>query len=38
MHAYSLPLTHENNAQSTRVNTNPEAYRITQSVIVQELK
>lgn len=38
MHAYSLSLTHENNAQSTHVNTNSEAYRITQSVIVEELK
>lgn len=38
MPAYSLPLTHENNAQSAHVNTNPEAYRATQSVIVQELK
>lgn len=38
MHAYSLALIHENNVQLTHVNTNPEAYRITQSVIVQELK
>lgn len=38
MRAYWLPLSRENNAQASPVNTNPEVGRTIESVIVQELK